>query len=185
VTLSSGASLRRPLIVTGVAMVAFWAALAVLDRKMKDVGGPSIIDFEFAGSKQHAAEILAEGGASGRDYARWSLWIDYGFMLSYGAFFALASIATREFARANDLRRLAAVGIVAPFCAAAAAAFDVIENVFLLLTLGGHGGSFGPPIATACASLKFLLITIAIVYVLWGLVGRLLRRMRPGETVEP
>ncbi len=168
---------------TGVAMVAFWAALAVLDQKMKDAGGPSILGFEFAGSKQHAAEIMAEGGASGRDYARWSLWIDYGFMLSYGAFFALASVATREFARANDLRRLAAVGIVAPFCAAAAAGFDAVENVFLLLTLGGHGGSFGPPIATACASLKFLLITIAIVYVLWGLVSRLLRRMKSGEAV--
>jgi hypothetical protein len=56
-----------------------------------------------------------------------------------------------------------------------------VENTFLLLTLGGHGGSFGPPVATACASVKFLLITIAIVYVLWGLASRLLLRGRRGE----
>jgi hypothetical protein len=177
---STAFSRKRLLILVGVAMVAFDIAILLLDQKMKDAGGPSILGFEFAGSQQQAAKITAEWGASGRDYARWSLWIDFGFMLSYGTFFTLAAIATRDFARENGLRRLAVVGIVAPFTAASAAIFDAAENVFLLLTLGGHGGSFGPPIAAICASLKFLLITFAIVYVLWGLASRLLqRRDRP------
>lgn len=169
-------SRKQLLISIGIAMVAFGIALQILDRKMQDAGGPSILGFEFAGGEQQAAQIMAEWGGSGRDYARWSLWIDFGFMLSYGAFFTLAAIATRDFARENGLRRLAAVGVVAPLCAASAAIFDAGENVFLLLTLGGHGGSFGPPMAAACASLKFLLIAFAIVYVLWGLASRLRRR---------
>jgi hypothetical protein len=162
-------------------MVAFNIALVVLDQKMKDAGGPSILGFEFAGSEQQAARIMGEWGGSGRDYARWSLWIDFGFMLSYGSFFTLAALATRDFARENGLRALATAGIVAPFCAASAAICDAGETAFLLLTLGGHGGSVGPPIATAFASIKFLLITLAIVYVLWGLVSRLLRRLRLSE----
>jgi hypothetical protein len=169
-------SRKQLLISIGIAMVAFDIALVILDQKMKEAGGPSILGFEFAGSEQQAAKIMAEWGDSGRDYARWSLWIDFGFMLSYGAFFTLAALATRDFAGENGLRRLAAVGVLAPLCAATAPIFDLTENVFLLLTLGGHGGSFGPPIATACASLKFLLIAIAIVYVLWGLASRLLHR---------
>jgi hypothetical protein len=175
----SGNSLSRKqwLIAIGIAMVVFDIALLILDQKMKDAGGPSILGFEFAGSEQQAARIMAEWGDSGRDYARWSLWIDFGFMLSYGAFFTLAAIATRDFARENGLRWLAAAGIVAPLCAASAAVFDAGENVFLLLTLGGHGGSFGPPIATACASLKFALIAFAIVYVFWGLASRLIHRL--------
>ena len=66
-----------------------------------------------------------------------SLWIDFGFMLSYGAFFTLAAIATRDFARENDLRRLAAVGIVAPFAAASAAIFDEVRTSSSFLLSAG------------------------------------------------
>jgi hypothetical protein len=181
--MGSGSPLSRKqlLILLGIATVVFDLVMTYLDRKMMDAGGPSIIDFEFAGSKQQAAKIVAEWGAGGRDYARWSLWLDYGFMLSYGSFFALAGIATRDFARQSGMRRLAAVGVVAPIAAVAAAGFDATENIFLLLTLGGHGGSFGPPIATVCASLKFALIAFAIAYVLWGLAARLFRVRRAGQ----
>lgn len=176
----SGGSLNRKqlLILLGIATVVFDLVLVYFDQKMKDAGGPSILGFEFAGSEQQAAKVMAEWGASGRDYARWSLWLDYGFMLSYGSFVALAALATRDFAREGGLQRLAAVGAVAPIAAVSAACFDAAENVFLLLTLGGHGGSFGPPIATVCASLKFALIAFAIAYVLWGLAARLLRTRR-------
>ncbi len=174
-------SRKQLLILSGVATVAFDVALTVLDRRMQGAGGPSIVGFEFAGSAHRAANVMAEWGASGRHYAHWSLWLDFGFILSFGTFFTLVGLATRDFARDNGLRRLAAAGVVAPYCAAAAAVFDVVEDVFLLLTLGGHGGRFAPPIAAVCASLKFVLITIAIVYALWGLVAWLLRRRQPAE----
>lgn len=177
-------SRKQLLILLGIATVVFDLALIFLDQKMKDAGGPSILGFEFAGSERQAAKAMAEWGASGRHYARWSLWIDYGFMLSYGSFFALAATATRDFARRNGLRRLAAVGVLAPLAAVAAASFDAIENAFLLLTLGGHGGSLAPLIATVCASLKFGLIAFAIAYVLWGLAARLLLSGRAGRASE-
>lgn len=169
---------KRWLILLGATTVVLNIVLAVLDRELIDAGGPSIVGFELAGSEGRAAEIVAEWGPSGHDYALWSLWIDYAFMLSYGAFFALASLATRDFARGHDLRRLAAVGAVAPLAAAGSAGFDAIENAFLLLAVGGHGGGAGPVIATAAASVKFLLIAFVVVYLLWGLVSRLLLRRR-------
>lgn len=171
---------KQLLIAIGAVTVAFNVALTVLDRKLIAAGGPSIVGYELAGSAERAAQIAAEWGADGRDYARWSLWLDFGFMLSYGAFFTLASLATRDFGRARSLRRLAAVGPYAAVAAASAALFDCAENVFLLLTLGGHAGSAGPAIAAACASVKFALIAFAIVYVLWGLTSRVLLRRRPG-----
>lgn len=166
------------LIVFGVATVAFDLALLVLDQDLKATGGPSILGLEFAGSEQRAAEIMAEWGAHGRDLARLSLWIDFGLMVSYGTFFTLAALATRDFARDRGLRALAAVGIAAPVFAAGAALFDAAENISWLLVLGGHGGSFAPPFATICASLKFLLLGLTILYLVWGLVVRLLRRWR-------
>jgi hypothetical protein len=59
-----------------------------------------------------------------------------------------------------------------PWFAAAAALLDAIENVFLLLVLGGHGGTFGPLTATVCSGIKFTLIATAIGYVLFGLAWR-------------
>jgi hypothetical protein len=141
--------------------------------------GPAILDFEFAGSRSHAAQIVSEWGPKGRDAARLSLWIDYGYMLSYGLFFTLAGLATRDFARSRGWRRLAVTGVVVPFFATAAAMFDATENVFLLLVLGGHGGELAPLIATVCSTIKFTLITIAILYVLCGLAQRLQKRLRP------
>jgi hypothetical protein len=97
-------------------------------------------------------------------------------MAAYGAFFALACVAVRDFARGRGLRRLAAVGVVVPACAVAAALFDAVENALWLLVLGGHFGEPAPAIATACASFKFLLITVAILYSLAGLLAWILRR---------
>jgi hypothetical protein len=53
-------SRRQLLISIGIAMVAFDVALLVLDQKMKDAGGPSILGFEFAGSERQAAQAMAE-----------------------------------------------------------------------------------------------------------------------------
>lgn len=164
----------------GIAVVVFDILLTILDRRLAATGGPSILGLEFAGSADRAHQIMAEWGDHGQDLARLSLWIDFGFMLSYGSFFALAGFATRDFARVRGHRALALVGSAAPFCAIAAAVFDVAENIIWLLVLSGHGGSAAPPISSTCASLKFFLIAIAIVYSLWGLASRTTsRRHRP------
>ena len=80
----------------------------------------------------------------------------------------------------HGLRFLAARGAVVPYFAAAAALFDAAENAFLLLILGGHGGGAAPALATTCASIKFVLITLAELYALAGLICWLrARRSRP------
>ncbi|HEX6782307.1 MAG TPA: hypothetical protein VF125_09800 [Solirubrobacterales bacterium] len=167
---------RNSLLLLAGATIVLNLVLAWIDKRLEATGGPGIIGLEFAGSLGRVHEIQAEWGEHGEYLARLSLWIDFGFMASYGAFFALACAAVRDFAADRGLRRLAAVGAVAPACAVAAALFDVAENSLWLLVLGGHLGEPAPPIATACACLKFLLIAVAIVYSLVGLVAWLRRR---------
>lgn len=156
----------------------------MIDRRLEATGGPGIVTYELSGGAGHASRILAEWGDHGRDLAALSLWLDFAFIASYAAFFALAALATRDYARAHGLRRLAAAGAVAPFLPIAAGLFDVAEDIGLLLFLGGHGGSVAPVFATVCAGFKFGLIALAIAYVFWGLAARLaLRRAaRPGAT---
>jgi len=164
------------LIVLGLATVVFNLILIWIDSRLKATGGPGIVGLEFAGSLETVREIQAEWGRHGEYLARISLWIDFGFMASYGAFFALACMTVRDFATGRGLVRIAAVGVVAPVCAAGAAVFDLVENTLWLLVLGGHLGEPAPLIATVCASLKFLLIAVAITYSLVGLVAWLRRR---------
>jgi hypothetical protein len=102
-------------------------------------------------------------------------------MLSYGLFFALAGFAVRDTTRARGWRRLAALGVVVPFFALAAATFDASENVALLLTLHGTGGNFEPPSAAVCSAIKFTLIGIAIVYVVCGTALRVRARLLPTD----
>jgi hypothetical protein len=158
-----------------ITTVAIGAVLAVLDGRMRDSGGPGIVGFEFAGSEDSAAEILGDWGDEGQDAARASLWIDYAYILSYGAFLTLAAIATRELAVRRRWRRMAAAGVAAiPIAAAAAAAcFDAIEDVGLLLALDRRGGDLAPQLAAVCAGLKFALLALALAYLLAGLLLRL------------
>ena len=103
-------SRKQWLIVLGALIVAFYIAFGVIERSLPE-GTPGVIQYEFVGSEDRAAEMLAEWGDAGQDDIRLSLWIDYGFMLVYGAFFTLAGLATRDFARE---RRKTGAGLGGP-----------------------------------------------------------------------
>jgi hypothetical protein len=169
-------SRKGALIASGIAALAIGAVLLVLDVRMMDAGGPGIIGFELAGTEERAAEILADWGESGTDAAKASLWIDYGYIVVYATFLILAAVATRELAERRGWSRMAAFGVaVVPF-AAAAAAFDAIEDVGLLLAVNGRGGDLAPRLGQFCAIAKFALLAVTIAYLLAGLVLRLRSR---------
>lgn len=141
---------------------------------MKDTGGPGMIPFELTGGQDRSDEILSEWGEEGQDAARESLWIDFGFLLAYGTFLSFALAAVRDLARERGWTRLAAAGGIVVSFGALGAAFDALENVCLLLTLGGAGAAL-PLLATIFAACKFVLLATAIAYLLAGLTMRLLR----------
>jgi hypothetical protein len=142
------------------------------EERMQDTGGPGMVPFELTGGQDRADEILAEWGEEGQDAARESLWIDFGFLLAYGAFLTLALGATRDLAKERNWRRLTAIGSIVVSFGALGAAFDALENICLLLTLDGAGAAF-PLLATIFASCKFVLLAVAIAYLLAGLAMRL------------
>ena len=150
-------------------------AMSPSDGRMKDTGGPGIVPFEVAASQDRADEIMAEWGDKGQDAARESLWIDFGFLAAYGTFLTLALVAVRDRVRERGLRRLAAIGGVVVGFGAIGAGFDALENICLLLTLGGAGSAF-PVLAAIFAYLKFLFTAAAIAYIVVGLAGWLVRR---------
>jgi hypothetical protein len=166
-------SRRTALIVSAIVTLALGVFLTAIDPATEAEGNPSIVDFEFAWDEQGAAEILDTWGEEGQDAARLSLWVDFAYLIAYGVFLTLAAMATRDWASANGLRRLAGAGTVAVIAAAATPVFDAIEDVWLLIALDRHGGDLAPLAGGIFASAKFACALIAITYLLAGLVLRL------------
>lgn len=162
---------RWALITVGVATLLLLWAMSPLEDRMQ-ANGPGMVTFELSGSQERAEEILAEWGEDGRDAAREQLWIDYGFMLAYGALLGLAGAAVRDLCHRRGLPRLARAGRIAVWLGPLAAGFDALENACLLLTVGGSGAPFAT-LATIFASCKFALLAAAIAYLLAGLAGAL------------
>ena len=170
----------RALVLLAIAVVALLAAMQPAEQRMTD-NGPGIVSFELAGSGDRSQEIQDEWGEDGRDAARQQLWIDYGFMLAYGAFLVLAAAAIRDLARSRGWRRLVAVGALAVPAGGIAAGCDAVENACLLLTLGG-AGTWAPVTATVFATAKFALLLVSLAYILAGLAMRVHSRALPAGT---
>jgi hypothetical protein len=165
---------RRGLIASGIAMVILLLAMSPAEDRMQE-HGPGMVTFELTGGQDRADEILAEWGDEGQDAAREQLWIDFGFLLAYGSFLTFALAAIRDLARSRGWVHLAAIGGVVAYFGASGAGFDALENVCLLLTLGGAGAAL-PLLATIFAACKFTLLAAAIAYLVVGLAMRLFSR---------
>jgi len=169
------------MIASGLATLILFLAMSPAEERMTDTGGPGMVPFELTGGQGRADEILSDWGEDGRDAARESLWIDFGFLLAYGTFLTLALAGVRDLARGREWRRLAAIGGVVAWFGALGAAFDALENVCLLLTLDDAGSAF-PLLATSFASCKFILLVTAIAYLLAGLATWLYSRRATPRT---
>lgn len=168
---------RRWLWFAGVASVVLIVGLAVLDGRMSASGGPGIVGFELAGSAGESSRILSDWGARGQDAARLSLWLDFLFLVAYGAFLTLAVLAVRAAVSRRGWVGVARAGGVVAVLPVAAAVFDAVENVGLLLVLGGHLGAV-PAVAAGFALAKFTALAVAILGLLDGL---LLLAVRPAR----
>lgn len=168
------------LIAAGIAMVLLLLAMSPAENRMQD-NGPGMVTFELTGGQHRADEILTEWGDDGQDAAREQLWIDFAFLTAYGTFLTLALLSVRDMARKRNWRRLAALGGLVVSFGALGAGFDALENICLLLTLGGAGAAF-PLLATIFAACKFALIITAIAYLLVGLATWLGSQVQTART---
>lgn len=174
---------RRALWLLGAITLALGAVLAAIDVRLQDAGGWGIVDFELAGSRSEAREIVSDWGSQGHGSAQLSLWLDYLYLVAYAAFLTLAVLSVRDLADRHGWRRFAAVGSRLVFFPAAAAALDALEDVGLLLALGGHGGEFAPSLAAVCALGKFALLWLTVAYLAAGLARRARERWRVATTI--
>ena len=144
--------------------------MLVLERRMRRTGGAGIIPFELAGSASRAEDIMTRWGSDGQRAARLSLWLDFGYMATYGTFTAL--LVDRARRRRGHPAALPAVVIVA-------VAADATEGISLLKVLNRtHVGSHSRR-AQIAALIKFTILAGSLGYVATDLGSSIRRSQRP------
>jgi hypothetical protein len=139
-----------------VAFVGYTAVMLVLERRMRRTGGPGIIPFELAGSASRAEDIMTRWGSDGRRAARLSLWLDFGYMATYGTFTAL--LVDRARRRRGHPAALPAVVMVS-------VAADATEGASLLKVLNHTRVGVHARRAQIAALIKFTVLAGALGYV--------------------
>lgn len=149
--------------VSMMAFVAYTAVMLVLERRMRQAGGPGIIPFELAGNASRAEAIMARWGSDGQRAARLSMWLDFGYMTTYGSLLAL--LVERARRRRGHPAGLPAIVIVA-------VAGDAIEGISLLKVLDGTRVGVYSRRARTAALIKFAVLALALGYVAVGSFAR-------------
>ncbi len=134
---------------------------------------PTIVDFELAGSVPKAQAIIGAWNETDRIRAGFSLGFDYLYMPVYSTTIALACVMA-----AGVLKRKAwhTVGILLAWGLWVAAVSDAIENLALYTELLGNNIAPWPQVAQICATIKFGLIVLGLLYVVVGIVLRLIKK---------
>ncbi|MBV8348800.1 MAG: hypothetical protein JOZ49_15105 [Mycolicibacterium sp.] len=155
----SGRTRDKRLTAATVSFVVYTTVMLVLERRMRQTGGPGIIPFELAGSASRAEDMMTRWGSDGQRAARLSLWLDFGYMATYGTFAAL--LVDRARRRRGDPAALPAIVIVA-------VAADAVEGVSLLKVLNGTRVTVNSRRAQIAALIKFAALASALGYVATG-----------------
>ncbi len=153
----------------------FWAFLAgtvILFAVFQPLGAPQtnsaapsgIVSFELARTPVNAQAMIASWDARAQLFAAFGLGFDFLFMPVYALALCLGSLL----AVGRHPGRFAKLGAWIGWGALAAPLFDAVENIGLWSSLLGHAQSAWPAVSFWCATAKFALILLGILY---GLVG--------------
>jgi hypothetical protein len=134
---------------------------------------PTIVDFELAGSVQNAQTIIDAWNANDHIRAGFSLGFDYLYMPVYSTTIALGCILA---ASVLSKRAWHSIGILLAWGLWLAALFDATENLALFTELLGNNVAPWPQIAYICATIKFGLIALGLLYVIAGVIARVVAR---------
>ncbi|GAB4473629.1 MAG: hypothetical protein Kow00124_12830 [Anaerolineae bacterium] len=145
-----------------IATVLIRGQFAGPEQIMQSRGGYGIVPYELAFTARQADTILSAWGAEGQEAARRSLLVDFAFMPAYATLFAGITLLVARAARGQ----LQSVGLMLAPLQYVAALLDALENVMLLSLLGTQGAvpTLPPLAAGLAASIKFLILTLALIY---------------------
>jgi len=167
--------------VTLVTIIAMQTLSAPLVTKDAPAG---IVSFELAGDLQTSNTIIDSWNEQIRIFAGLGLGLDFLFLLLYSTTLALACSIIKY---SLTLRKpiFSMFGTLVIWSALIAGVCDGIENIALIKLLLGSQSQLWPMLANVFAITKFILIAMALIYIVWGSVANRLIGSRKNNNASP
>ena len=165
---------KKSFIILLIATILIMVIMNVIGSPLTTHSAPSgIVSFEFTFSPERDQQIISSWSPDAQLRAAFIQGLDFLFPLVYSAALGLGCILTADVLRTRG-RKLSRLGAPLAWGLGLAAICDYFENIALVIMLFGRVQPPFPEIAGVCAAIKFSMIFIAISYILYGLVIRML-----------
>lgn len=128
-----------------------------LESKVSPLG---IVSFELTQKFDAAQEIIQ---AVGQRPLQWNIAVDFLFLVAYTFFFFFCCKAIMQQFRSSGLKTL---GFIFLELSVLAGVLDLVENIAMLITLGGYGSNISVGVSYYTAIAKFVAIIIILVYII-------------------
>jgi len=166
-----------------ITLIAFILALLIsrfimapIEAELKGSTGYGVIEFEFAWTSEQINTIFKAWGSEGKKKEAFVTYVDFLFIPCYSLFMAGCILLVTR----NLEGKLQEVGLYMSILPFVAGIFDVIENINLLLMLTDESfvWSLSPFIASLCATIKFSLLFIVILFFLVALIIVIIKQFK-------
>ena len=163
---------RSKLVIGLIAVIGLYlVGLGPLETTMAP-RGHGIVDLELSWTPTRLQQILSDWGAIGLDAAKQQIWWDFAFVPAYCLMIvgALRLVLGRAQGALARWAKPLTMGVLV------AGALDYLENISMLIALNGSHALIG--VASAFASVKFVLLVAAVIALVWGMVSTLVHRFK-------
>ena len=138
----------------------------IMQRMVRGIT-PGILALEFAGTPANAARILEQWGVSGEARMLAQIGLDNWFLGFYSTTIALLCVMVAIRLRPYSIR-WADYGVLLGWAAWGAALLDRIENYALVQIIEGSRSGLLTGVALVCAAVKFLIIVVCLLYIVFS-----------------
>lgn len=155
----------KALMILIIGTLLIFSLFYFLDIPLKTKASPlGVVSFELSGSLEKSEQIISSWNFDARLFAAFGLGFDFLFMVVYASTISLACLLTYE----KHKGWFSLLGIWLGWGMVLAAIADAIENTALWNLLIGNIASIWPVLAAWCATIKFALILLGIIYSITG-----------------
>jgi hypothetical protein len=153
--------MTKKIVIAALATVVMMVVMRFMGLGLVSSSSPlGVVNFELAKTFTNATDII---NAVGKRPLQWNIGIDFLFIIAYSFFFFFCCWALMNNYRSSGLKTL---GLIFLELSVLVGVLDLVENIAMLITLGGYGSDISVTVSRWAAIIKFSFVGLVVVYII-------------------